>query len=302
MRIVHLLRNEIDTRKWDACIGTAANGLIYSTIAYLDAMAPGWSALVNEDYTAVMPLTARSKWGFTYLYQPYLTAQTGVTGSSLPNEVVVDFLNAVPSIFRYWDLSLNWGNALDLLPYKAVMRRNYVLPLDAPHDSIKAAYRNVVKRNVKKALHLGCSVSCDIPLDAVVQLAMEYTPGTRRYMLELDRFRSLFQQLQYASKGIIYGVHTGEGTLVASAVFLFFRDRAYYILVGNHPLGKRTGASHLLIDSFIRDHAARRLTLDFEGSDVPGLAFFYSSFGAKEENYPALTYNRLPWFARWLKT
>jgi hypothetical protein len=61
------------------------------------------------------------------------------------------------------------------------------------------------------------------------------------------------------------------------------------------------GASHLLVDSFIKDHAARNLTLDFEGSDVQTLAFFYSCFGAVEEKYTALKLNRLPWLLKWVK-
>ena len=36
------------------------------------------------------------------------------------------------------------------------------------------------------------------------------------------------------------------------------------------------------------------LVLDFEGSDIKNLAFFYSSFGAREEKYPGIFINRLP--------
>jgi hypothetical protein len=57
----------------------------------------------------------------------------------------------------------------------------------------------------------------------------------------------------------------------------------------------------MLIDAFVKDHAEKDLLLDFEGSDVRNLAFFYSSFGATEEKYAALRLNRLPWYLRWLK-
>ena len=48
--IRYLERNEIDTIKWDNCIGNAFNGLIYARSFYLDAMAENWSALVAGDY------------------------------------------------------------------------------------------------------------------------------------------------------------------------------------------------------------------------------------------------------------
>ena len=91
------------------------------------------------------------------------------------------------------------------------------------------------------------------------------------------------------------------GNLEASCVFLFSHKRAYYILVGNHPNGRTLGASHALIDAFIKDHAGQDLSLDFEGSDIRNLAFFYSSFGAQEEKYAAIKLNRLPWWMKWLK-
>jgi hypothetical protein len=71
--------------------------------------------------------------------------------------------------------------------------------------------------------------------------------------------------------------------------------------VGNHPNGRTLGASHALIDAFIQDHAQQDMVLDFEGSDIRNLAFFYSSFGAVAELYPAFRLNRLPFWLRWLK-
>ena len=52
---------------------------------------------------------------------------------------------------------------------------------------------------------------------------------------------------------------------------------------------------------FIKDHAGQQRVLDFEGSDVRSLAFFYSSFGAVEEKYAAIKWNRMPWWLRWAK-
>ena len=65
--IRYLTRREIDTTKWDHCIDTAGNGLIYAYSFYLDHMARNWDALVLNDYEAVMPLTWNSKFGIRYL-------------------------------------------------------------------------------------------------------------------------------------------------------------------------------------------------------------------------------------------
>jgi hypothetical protein len=84
-------------------------------------------------------------------------------------------------------------------------------------------------------------------------------------------------------------------------VFFFYKKRAYYILVGNHPDGKTIGASHALINGFIQDYAGQDMVLDFEGSNINSLAFFYSSFGAIEEKYVGLKLNKLPWWMKYFK-
>jgi hypothetical protein len=110
----------------------------------------------------------------------------------------------------------------------------------------------------------------------------------------------VFNHFHAQGKGITYAVTVNKKVL-ASCAFLFSHGRAYYILVGNHPNGRTLGASHTLIDGFIKDHAEQNLLLDFEGSDIRNLAFFYSSFGAAEEKYSAIKRNKLPWYVKWMK-
>ena len=110
----------------------------------------------------------------------------------------------------------------------------------------------------------------------------------------------MYHLLYQKKQATTYGIYRND-QLLASAAFFFSHGRAYYILVGNHPDGKTIGASHALIDAFIKDHAGQNLMLDFEGSDVPNLAFFYSSFGAVEEKYTGIKLNRLPAIIKWLK-
>ena len=81
--IQYLKRSGIDTAKWNACIDAASNGLIYGYSFYLDTMSKHWDALVMGDYTAVMPLTWKSKYGIHYLYQPFFAASLGVFGNDL---------------------------------------------------------------------------------------------------------------------------------------------------------------------------------------------------------------------------
>ena len=49
--------------------------------------------------------------------------------------------------------------------------------------------------------------------------------------------------------------------------------------------GYKQNAMAVIIDSIIREYAGRDVLLDFEGSDLPGVASFFSGFGASRRKY-----------------
>ncbi|MEP6677256.1 MAG: GNAT family N-acetyltransferase, partial [Ferruginibacter sp.] len=293
---------QIDKKKWDDCINTAGNGLIYAYADYLDAMSKHWDALVLDDYKAVMPLTYNKKYGVYYLYQPPFTASLGVFGNGLSADIIDEFLNSIPEKFRYWDIYLNHGNYFQLKRFNLYERMNYILTLNNSYENIYVHFRDNIKRNIKKCEQAGTVIKKNIPVKDVIALSRERSQAIAGYTeKDFVNVSQLYEILHARQKAITYGIYNSSNRLMASAAFFFSHKRAYYILVGNDPDGKTMGASHALINAFIKDHAAQDLMLDFEGSDVPSLAFFYSSFGSSEERYPGLKMNRLPFWMKLFK-
>lgn len=300
--IRYISRAQIDITKWDQCIHEASNGLIYAYSFYLDAMAKNWDALVQGDYEAVMPLPWNKKYGIYYLYQPPFTASLGVFGNHFTNETVHYFIQSIPAKFKLIEIDLNKENLVSSSSGFSVTRNNYVLNLNKPYEELLHNYRDTIKRNCRKAQQLNCHYSDAVDIDKVIQLSKEQMGKISNLSAEdYHRFKKLFFQLLQKENAMACGVYTETDSLVASCVYFFSHNRAYYILVGNHPNGKTIGASHYLIDRFIFAHAGKNLLLDFEGSDNRNLAFFYSSFGATVESYPALRINRLPWWVNLAK-
>jgi hypothetical protein len=299
-KIHYVKRQELDAGKWDACIERATNGLIYAYAGYLDRMADNWDALIWNDYEAVMPLPWRRKGGFYYLYQPAFAAQLGLFGKDVHAAQLEASLDAIPRRFRYWDISLNHGNVCSLPSYPLYQRTNFILSLDSPYTDLLSGYRDNIRRNIRKAEQLGCYAEKNIPVKDILALAREQ-PQQQIKETDAANFSRLYADLSGCGRAISYGIFSARHQLLSSSVFYFSHARAYYILVGNHPDGRTLGASHALIDAFIRDHAGQQLLLDFEGSDLRNLAFFYGSFGAVEERYAALRMNKLPFYVRWLK-
>jgi Acetyltransferase (GNAT) domain len=302
MDIRYLTYQQIDKTKWDACISNADNGLLYAYSFYLDAMAKHWDALVLNDYEAVMPLTYNKKYSIHYLYQPPFTACLGVFGNTLNAEMISAFLKAIPAKFKYWDIYFNPGNVFEIPGFNLYNRMNYVLNLADNYEILYSKYRDNIKRNIKKSEQFQLSIHKNVAVADVIELAKEQS-GKFSSVTGDDfvRFEKLYSLLYKKEQATTYAVYTKDNQLMASAVFFFSHNRAYYIMVGNHPNGKTLGASHALINAFIKDHAGQNIILDFEGSDIPSLAFFYSSFGAVEEKYSAVKLNRLPAVVKWFK-
>ena len=295
MAIQYLTYQQINRQKWDDCISKADNGLIYGYSIYLDTMADNWDALVLNDYEALMPLTWRKKYGIRYLYQPFFTASLGLFGNNISATLLNDFLLAIPASFRYWDIYLNAGNYFELPEFKLYERANYVLSLQNNYQQLFQQFRNNIKRNIVKAKNLQLLVQKNISVDEVIGLAKEQSNNFSSISdKDYEKFKKLFHHFYTKKQAVTYGVFTPQKQLVASCVFFFSHKRAYYILAGNHPNGKTLGASHVLIAAFIEAYAAHDMLVDFEGSDVSSLAFFYSSFGAVTEKYVGLKSNKLP--------
>lgn len=286
----------IDRKAWDACVGLHTPDHIYAYSWYLDVMVPGWTALVLGNYEAVMPLPCRKKYGIHYLYQPFLTAQLGLIASDSSPALLHVFLEAIPRQYRYWDICLHHHNPSEVDGYALRTRINLMLPLQQSYDAIRQLYNENTVRNIRKAEAAGLVLRKDVPPSEV--MAFSHQPLSSG---EANRLSRLYQILQQRNECFTYGVVNAQGQLLASAIFFVQQGRAFYILPGNAPDSRHTGASHMLIDQFIRQHAMQLRILDFEGSDIASVARFYTGFGAQQENYPALQVNRLPWLLRWFK-
>jgi hypothetical protein len=300
-QIQYLPHRNIDKNKWDACIDESPNGLVYGYSFYLDHMAKHWDALVLNDYEAVMPLTWNKKFGIYYLYQPFLAASLGIFGKQVTEELVNSFLQGIPKKFRYWDIYLNASNLFTLTDFRLYERTNYILDLNKPYpdlfNNFRPGYRQLLKKDAPVL-----SIKKNIPVEDILMLAGKKL-GAVSATKEADyqNFRQLYHVLAKMGKAGNYGAYTAGNDLIASAIFLFSHNRAYYILAGNDPAGRSSSASHHVIDRFIKDNAGTQLLLDFEGSDIENIAFFFKGFAAREEKYAAIKYNRLPLLLRWLK-
>lgn len=298
-----LAHTDIDKKKWDEAIDKSVNGLIYAHSWYLDVVSPGWCALIEDEYAAVMPLTGNKKYGVNYLFPPYFAQQLGVFSANKPTkEKVQAFLDAIPVHYKFIEANLNTGNTFDLNGFKLKKNTNIELALDPPYESLRKKFSEDTSRNIKKAAKHAVGLQKGISPAELIRIFRKNT-GKKINNLTGKNYKVLENLIHTCrQKGFaeIWGA-TFEGKLCAGVVWLVKGNRAIFLFSATDPQAKKTGAMFFLIDRFIQDHAGKKMILDFEGSNLPGLARFYKGFGSEEYVYLQIRKNNLPKLVRWIK-
>lgn len=295
--IRHLRNSEIDKTRWDSCLDQSVNRMVYGYSWYLDVAAPGWDALVEDDYTAVFPLVHRRKFGISYLFQPYFTQQLGLFSSKLTGPGQVNaFLSAIPARYRFAEIHLNSMNRPDPGGFELEPRLNHELDLIGSYESLREGFSDNARRNLKKAAAGSLVLRKDVEPDELVTLFRDNF-GRKEGKLKFshyDTLRKLLETCMAKTGSRITGVTGSDGKLCAAVFFLVHRDRAIYHLAASSQVARENGAMYYLADQFIREHAGTVMTLDFEGSNDENVARFYKGFGAQPTRYYLLRYDRLP--------
>jgi hypothetical protein len=290
--IEYFQHKQIDKEKWDTCIQRCINGLIYAQSWYLDIVAPGWDALIENDYESVMPLPAKHKYRIPYLIQPHYTQQLGIFSiNPVSLAIVKSFLQRIPSKFIWRDFNLNSQNPANF--GENSMRQNFELNLRAGYNEIYKGYNENTQRNLKKALQT--SITLKAAKDTTTFLDLFHIHSRLKLNAEaIGQLRSILEYSinhNYGEINITYNAHNKE---IAGAFFLKDFERIIYLGSFNTDEGQQNSAMFLIMDTIIKKYVQQPLILDFEGSMIPGIARFFAGFGAQKVYYPRYRYSLIP--------
>lgn len=296
---------EIDPVKWNRCIQKSKQGLIYAEYAYLQQMAPQWEALIAGDYEAVMPIACNKKWGIRYAYQPAFLQQTGIFASyPIDENLALQFLLALTNRFRFIEIHLPaYFHSITLLHGKFYTRNNYVLSLHAPYETTAATYNSNLRQRINKAKRNGLTYQqFNDPKKAINSYRELYQHKIKFSNADFERFSSLCDHYAKQDGLMIRGVvEESSNQLLACVLLLKDSKRIYNMASSLFPDGKKLLANYFLFDQLIEECSGKDWVLDFEGSDVPGIADFYARFPVQNEPYCLFRYNHLPLPFKWLK-
>lgn len=307
MSLRYLSYQEIDKTKWDQCIRRSHNGLIYAESLYLDHIAAHWDGIVLNNYEAVMPLTWKKKLGIKYLYQPSFFQQGGIFSTEdISQDLIVKFLELAAEKFRFAEITLNFKN----LPIpkdkliKSSLRNNFILDLKDSYPELSTNHSTYIKQRLKKAYSFPLVYEKSTDYKFAIRLYKKLYQERLPSFTDKDyrNFEKLCAILSENKRVLIRQVsHAETNELLAVVLLLKDKKRLYNMASSLMPAGKKLLANYYLYNEIIREFAGTALVLDFEGSDVPGIAYFYNKFTSTNEPYPFIRYNRLPAPIRLLK-
>jgi hypothetical protein len=301
-KIEYLTRAKIDINKWNECIESASNGVIYARSFYLDNMCTNWDAFVLNDYEYVMPLPWRKKWGFKYVYTPYFISYLGLFGNNLSSDLTYACIKQITKRFHFCEISLHEENSVPFTKdFKLIKRRNLFLPLAQSYEALYANYKRLAKRKINLASQNGLLVHYNINAETIID----------EYEKNYEHRKRIIPHKSYADLKNLFGhlplesyrtyVVKKQDKIMAFYLVLTDEKNVYSLLGGSTLEGKKCGAFYLATDAAVKDFAATGKIFRFEGSDIDGISFFNLQFGSFAVCYYLLKINNLPWPLRYFK-
>lgn len=276
----------IDPKRWDDAIYSSQFPTIFATYQFLTISCKTWGALIDEAYQILIPLPYNVKFGVHYIYTPPFISRLGVfTKKNIESHEICEILNQIPSKFVLKELIFNQCNDLD----NSTMFTSYQLSLESSFETLYSSFSSNTKRNIKDATSKNLTYSDRVEIEEVIQLFKNNRGKELSKKIPQNHYDILSKLAQHAENNALLdkvAVHNDQGVLIAAALFLKDKDRIWFWFSGrNNEFADQKGM-FFLINEYLKQHANRKVILDFNGSNNPNIARVYAGFGSRKYTYP----------------
>ena len=290
MQIQILPSYKIDKQKWDDCIKQSSNPLIYATSVYLDYMADNWEGYISNDYSMVMPVTWRKKFGIKYCYHAPFIQQLGVFGKNFMQAQVDVFINCFKSNYRYGDYAFNYTNQSK----DAIQHNNYILLLSSKYKILREFYLSHLEKNLHKSKKFSLIYEEGDVSETITMFRQLYSEKVKQITpVQYSNFEALCRLKKQENNLVLRRIKSTNDEVLACVLLMKDECRYYNLIMCLTQTGRQQAAGSFLYDELIKELSHSGMMLDFEGSDLEGVEFFYKGFGAVNQPYCSIHVNNL---------
>jgi hypothetical protein len=300
--IVYLKNDEIDRNLWDTCISSSQATKPYAYSWYLDIMAPGWEAMIDDDYDSVFPIPSRSRLGIKYIATPVFLQQLGAfSPDKSPEKAIDEFLDYLPEFYKLIDLCV--AQKINRRGFTLNERSNYELDLSLSYESLWNNFTAPCRRNIEKSARKKTELVYDITpselIDVFIILKERVIKGIKPR--DFQRLKSLMEYCIKNGTGKIAGVRASRKRILFGQFFIEMPGFINLFFGVNTPESRERRLNYFFVNEIIRKNAGKDIILDFAGSSIPSIATFMESFGPVNNRYYRIYRNFLPWPVKLLK-
>lgn len=300
--IIYLKHNEIDREQWDNCIKDSPRKKPYGYSWYLDIMAPGWEAMIDDDYDSVFPIPCFKKYGIQYIATPIFLQQLGAYSPDKSLlKAINEFLDFMPEFFKLIDLCVSHN--IDNDRYKVTLKANYELDMSKPYDKLWDKFSNHCRRNIEKSGKKKPEIVNDVTPGELIDL-FTLNKGKEIRGIKPGNYQKLNELMNFClrnNKGRILGVRGSRKKLIYGVFIIEVKGSKTMLFIVNTPESREKRSGYYVVNELIKESAGSKIILDFAGSSIPSVASFMESFGSVNIPFYRIYRNRLPWPVSMLK-
>ncbi len=270
---------------------------------YLDVVCEGgeWDAVLIQKggrTVAALPYFSKQKLGWRYVTMPQLCKQMGPYllpeyrslkwEMRLYKDLIAQLPKGLAAFEQNFDYSVtNW------LPFywqgfRQTTLYSYVLPLDVPEDLIFKGIDNGYRKKIASA-EQGLEVRSDLPLAELHRLiGLSFERQGLGQPLDLSFLEKWHSALSaHGCCQLFFAFNPMDGQTHSAALIAWDRTSAYFIMCGDDPALRNSGAAVLLKWAAIRyaKNVARVSSFDFQGSMIRRIESGNRDFGAQQKPY-----------------
>lgn len=269
---------------------------------YLDAVCVNgiWDAALvqkNERVIAVLPYFLKQKWGWTYVTMPPFCKQMGpflapeFRQPDWEMKLYEALIQDLPGGLAAFDQNFYY-NTQNWLPFywqgfRQTTRYSYVIPLASTEEQLFQQISKNYRQKIRAAEQT-LQVQHNLPLQELHRLVgLSFSRQGLDSPLSLSFLETLYNALQAQNSVQCFFATDATGAVHSAALLVWDRGSAFYLMSGDDPALRQSGAGVLLKWKAIL-YAKNELKLplfDFEGSMIRGVEQGRRDFGAQQKPY-----------------
>jgi hypothetical protein len=278
-------RKHIDLEKWDNLVAQSG-ATVFSTSAYLDAVAQNWCVLVDDEYSKgiAIPYTNRFnvKIAYTPVFLRYIELINGDFDESL--------LDLIKSFFPIGELNL-----------RHVTVHGHNKHFQELKSTAQFKLNDQGRRMIRKfeASDLHWEETCNIKLVKDV-IEAELPKKVASLHNSFSELAQLVSNLE--NKGCLKSYIVKKNDLVVGGIFFVqFGGRLLYLKSAYTDEAKKAGAMYHILSEKISHALEQGSVFDFGGSNAENVRRFNLHFGAEDVSYSSVKWGKMPFWYRWTK-